>query len=254
MTTTGPQDAAVYAGAPQDAPHGWSRPGPADVPRQDDPFQAGWYPSPDGSPTLSWWTGKGWSRTQQPIPATRQPTLTGRVALSAGWYPSPDGSPTLSWWTGKGWSRAQQPIPATRQPTLTDRVVRQGPPPSPPGPPERGRDRPKSYLRAVLLTTFLGPFGLIWVKWQLAVVYFILAAPLSAFVGHWTETAMLARPVSVVLAILAVAWHNHRVGLTPRRPTLRPPGRRRSARRQWGSRRSGLAPAAMRHRRTKAPR
>lgn len=211
MTTTGPQDAPAYAGTPQDAPRGWSRPGPADAPTQDDALQAGWYPSPDGSPTLSWWTGKGWSRTQQPIPATRETTLTGHV-------------------------------------------VRQGPPPSPPRWPGRDRDRPKSYLPAILLTMFLGPFGLIWVKWQLAVVYFILAAPLSAFVGHWTETAMLARPVSVVLAILAVAWHNHRLGATPRRPTLRPHGRRRSARRQRGRRRSGLAPAAMRHRRTKAPR
>ena len=211
MTTTGPQDPPAYAGTPQDAPRGWSRPGPADAPTQDDALQAGWYPSPDGSPTLSWWTGKGWSRTQQPIPATRETTLTGHV-------------------------------------------VRQGPPPSPPRWPGRDRDRPKSYLPAILLTMFLGPFGLIWVKWQLAVVYFILAAPLSAVVGHWTETAILARPVSVVLAILAVAWHNHRLGATPRRPTLRPHGRRRSARRQRGRRRSGLAPVAMRHRRTKAPR
>lgn len=170
MTTTQPQDAPAADTTPQDAPHGRFRPAAAGSPTQDNPLEAGWYPSPDGSPTLSWWTGKGWSRTQQPIPAegTTPPTLTGPVV-------------------GPG----RTPTPA--------RTLR------------RRRDRRKGYVPAVLLTAFLGPFGLIWVKWQLAVAYFVAAGLLSAMLDdQWGNSTWLwSRPISVVLAVLAVAWHNH---------------------------------------------
>jgi len=53
----------------------------------------------------------------------------------------------------------------------------------------------------------------------LAVAYFVVAGPLSAVVGdHWApHTSVWSRPVSIVLAVLSVAWHNHRVDGTPTR-------------------------------------
>ncbi len=176
MTRSRPQDApASTSGARQDAPVGSKRPTPKPVQSQDSPLEAGWYPSPDGSPTLSWWTGQGWSSTQGPIPkAPTIPVLNGQVVSAD----PAQGSPRRRW---------------------------------------PGRDRRKGYLRAVLLTAFLGPFGLIFVRWQLAVAYFVVVGPLSAVVGdHWApHTSVWSRPVSIVLAVLSVAWHNHRVDGTP---------------------------------------
>lgn len=86
MTRSRPQDAPSVSLTPQDAPAGWSRPTQAGVRSQSDPLEAGWYPNPDGSPTLSWWTGAGWSRAQAPIPSHPQESAppTGRVSPPAG--------------------------------------------------------------------------------------------------------------------------------------------------------------------------
>lgn len=60
-------DAGAHTDTPLDAAHVWIPPNVTG--HDDDALEAGWYPSPDGAPTLSWWTGQGGSRTQQPVPA-----------------------------------------------------------------------------------------------------------------------------------------------------------------------------------------
>lgn len=66
---------------PQDAPVGVPAapmPLPQDWPPGAGPLTPGWYASPDGSRTLSWWTGAQWSRTLATRPAPRDTVLRPR--------------------------------------------------------------------------------------------------------------------------------------------------------------------------------
>ncbi len=149
-------------------------------------------------------------------PALSAPAASG-TGLEPGWYPSPDGAPTLSWWTGAGWSRTQRPIPrpATEHamPTSYGRVVSGNPPAHRPATgPRRGR-APKRYLPAVLLSILFGPVGLFYASWQVALAWLLGWALISGALGHdATDVATaVSRPLVVVLAVLTVAWHNHRL-------------------------------------------
>jgi len=185
MTRSRPQDAPSTTRTLQDAPPGWPRPTPAGGQSLGDPLEAGWYPSPDGSPTLSWWTGAGWSRTQGPIAihAPESTPLTGRV------IPSTGGS-----LGGNRWRRR----------------------------------RVKGFVPGVLLTVFLGGFGLLFVNVRVAVGYWVGWVLLSSVLNDQGDAALGAwsRPVAVGLAVLTVAAHNHRLTRGPLRPSW--PRRRRS--------------------------
>ncbi len=69
----GPQDAPV-----RELPQG--RAAPQDAASNRSALTPGWYPSPDGSRTLSWWTGRHWSRTVPRKPLQRNP-IQSRVPL-----------------------------------------------------------------------------------------------------------------------------------------------------------------------------
>ncbi len=150
--------------------------------------------------------------------AVAAPAASG-TGLEPGWYASPDGAPTLSWWTGAGWSRVQQPIarPATEQPVPTSygRVVSGDPPAHcrAPGPSPRRGGLPKRYVPAVLLSILLGPVGLFYASWRVALAWLLGWALLSGSLDHdaMDVATVVSRPLVVVLAVLTVAWHNHRL-------------------------------------------
>ena len=43
----------------------------------NDAPQAGWYPNPDGSGGLRWWSGVGWTEYTRPNPAGQETTVLG---------------------------------------------------------------------------------------------------------------------------------------------------------------------------------
>ena len=64
----------------------------------------------------------------------------------------------------------------------------------------------------MLLTLFLGPFGLLLVRWQVAVALFLGWEPLTAVAGHWSvDASPWFRPVCVATGVLSVTWHNWRL-------------------------------------------
>lgn len=185
MTRSRSQDAPSTSGQPQDAPIDWPRAMATGAQSQGSPVEAGWHPSPDGSATLSWWTGQGWSRTQQPIPAQGH-----------------EGAP------------------------LTGRVI-------PSGPRSLGdnrwrRRRVKGFVPAILLTVFLGGFGLLFVNIRVAIGYWLGWVLLSSVLNDHGDAVLgsWSRPVAVGLAVLTVAVHNHGVNAGAWRPSW--PSRRRS--------------------------
>jgi len=49
----------------------------------NDAPQAGWYPNPDGSGGLRWWSGVGWTEYTRPNPAGQETTVLGEAATPA---------------------------------------------------------------------------------------------------------------------------------------------------------------------------
>ncbi len=121
-----PQD-ALLRGNPQD------RAARHDTQAEPPGLTPGWYPSPDGRRTLSWWTGRRWSRTipHRPLPRDAPPSRAeqrvGRrwrrnvpLAIALSLAGGPLGSVYANWRVGAPvsivtWlavSNSQEPFPA----------------------------------------------------------------------------------------------------------------------------------------------
>ena len=69
-------------------------------------------------------------------------------------------------------------------------------------------------MPAVLLSVLFGPVGLFYASWRVALAWLLGWVLLSGALDHDAKdvASVVSRPLVVVLAVLTVAWHNHRLG------------------------------------------